>query len=267
MRRDMVIRTVINGMIVEVGLYGYDSTSDVAEQVGEVSHRFAACTIGCVKFPMTVWSQRSPATEPRDMFPTTDTALNRCGDAARYTAASRVPAIRLPWIITPSAGRITARSRIPTKLGAPTLHERSFPDTVTSCTDSMSTPCPAVSLVSTLPEITRCAPAPPEWCTTRIAEPLTPRRRIVLLATTTRSATLLKSSTPFPTFSMAVSEFSCVGRAVDPVQAMARVKRSPKRMANCALAMHHSRPGMVHSFSDRFKTRNSSFRAASSVGK
>src|SRR3954468_3194097 len=65
----------------------------------------------------------------------------------------------------------------------------------------------------------------------------------------------------------AVSEFSCVGRAVDPVQAIARVKRSPKRMANCALAMHHSRAGMVHSFSDRFKTRNSSFRAASSVGK
>src|SRR5215203_2019416 len=65
----------------------------------------------------------------------------------------------------------------------------------------------------------------------------------------------------------AVSEFSCLGRAVDPVQAMARMKRSPKRMANCALAMHHSRAGMVHSFSDRFKTRNSSFRAASSVGK
>src|SRR4051794_17690577 len=65
----------------------------------------------------------------------------------------------------------------------------------------------------------------------------------------------------------AVSEFSCVGRAVNPVQAIARMKRSPKRMANCALAMHHSRAGMVHSFSDRFKTRNSSFRAASSVGK
>src|SRR3954451_13633120 len=48
---------------------------------------------------------------------------------------------------------------------------------------------------------------------------------------------------------------------------MARVKRSPKRMANCALAMHHSRASMVHSFSERFKTRNSSFRAASSVGK
>ena len=49
--------------------------------------------------------------------------------------------------------------------------------------------------------------------------------------------------------------------------AMARVKRSPKRTANCALAMHHSRGGMVHSFSDRFKTRKSSFVAASSLGK
>src|SRR3954454_19195989 len=37
---------------------------------------------------------------------------------------------------------------------------------------------------------------------------------------------------------------------------MARVKRSPKRMANCAFAMQHSRAGMVHSFSDRFKTKN-----------
>ena len=64
-----------------------------------------------------------------------------------------------------------------------------------------------------------------------------------------------------------IRNFVCVGRAVDPVQAMARVKRSPKRMANWALAMHHSRAGMVHSFSDRFKTKNSSFRAASSVGK
>jgi transposase-like protein len=68
-------------------------------------------------------------------------------------------------------------------------------------------------------------------------------------------------------FSGAVSEISCVGRAVDPIQAMARVKRSPKRMANCALAIHHSRAGIVHSFSDRFKTKNNSFKAASSVGK
>jgi len=29
-----------------------------------------------------------------------------------------------------------------------------------------------------------------------------------------------------------IRNFVCVGRAVDPVQAMARVKRSPKRMAN-----------------------------------
>ena len=48
---------------------------------------------------------------------------------------------------------------------------------------------------------------------------------------------------------------------------MALVKRSPKRMANWALAMVHSRGGMIHSFSERFKTRNSSFVAASSVGK
>src|SRR3954468_13972284 len=40
-------------------------------------------------------------------------------------------------------------------------------------------------------------------------------------------------------------KFRVWGRAVAPVQAMARVKRSPKRMANCALAMHHSRAGMA----------------------
>ena len=49
--------------------------------------------------------------------------------------------------------------------------------------------------------------------------------------------------------------------------AMARVKRSPKRTANWALAMHHSRGGMIHSFSDRFKTRKRSLVAASSLGK
>jgi transposase-like protein len=37
--------------------------------------------------------------------------------------------------------------------------------------------------------------------------------------------------------------------------AMARVKRSPKRTANCVLAMIHSRGPIFHSFSDRFKTR------------
>src|ERR1700675_3548181 len=55
--------------------------------------------------------------------------------------------------------------------------------------------------------------------------------------------------------------------AVQHDQAIARVKRSPKRMANWALAMHHSRGGMIHSFSQRFKTRKRSFVAASSLGK
>jgi hypothetical protein len=49
--------------------------------------------------------------------------------------------------------------------------------------------------------------------------------------------------------------------------AMALVKRSPNSTANWALAIDHSRGGMVHSFSVLFKTRNSSFSAASSVGK
>src|SRR5204863_4912046 len=50
-------------------------------------------------------------------------------------------------------------------------------------------------------------------------------------------------------------------------QSMAAVKRSPKRTANWDLAMDHSRGGMIHSFSERFKTRKRSFVAASSLGK
>jgi hypothetical protein len=50
-----------------------------------------------------------------------------------------------------------------------------------------------------------------------------------------------------------------VGRRFEHQAAMALVKRSPKRMANCALAMIHSRGPIFHSFSDRFKTRKSSF--------
>ena len=57
------------------------------------------------------------------------------------------------------------------------------------------------------------------------------------------------------------------GRASDDIQAMARVNRSANRTANCAFAMAHSRGGIFHSFSERFKTRNRSFRAASSFGK
>ena len=58
-----------------------------------------------------------------------------------------------------------------------------------------------------------------------------------------------------------------MGRRFEHQAAMALVKRSPKRTANCALAMIHSRGPIFHSFSDRFKTRKSSFIAASSLGK
>ena len=44
-------------------------------------------------------------------------------------------------------------------------------------------------------------------------------------------------------------------------------KRSSNRIANCALAMAHSRGGILHSLSARFKTRNRSLRALSSLGK
>ena len=60
---------------------------------------------------------------------------------------------------------------------------------------------------------------------------------------------------------------SVCGRAVKHYAAMALMKRSPNRTANWALAMDHSRGGMVHSFSVLFKTRNSSLVAASSLGK
>lgn len=48
--------------------------------------------------------------------------------------------------------------------------------------------------------------------------------------------------------------FVC-GRAVEHQPAMAFVKRSPKMTANWAFAMVHSRGPILHSFSERFKTR------------
>jgi transposase len=51
-----------------------------------------------------------------------------------------------------------------------------------------------------------------------------------------------------------VSNFVC-GRAIEHYAAMALMKRSPKMTANWALAMDHSRGGIFHSFSDRFKIR------------
>ncbi len=64
-----------------------------------------------------------------------------------------------------------------------------------------------------------------------------------------------------------LSEILCMVWAVEHRQFIAFVNLSPKRIANWALAMDHSRAGMVHSFSLLFKTRNSNFVAASSVGK
>ena len=55
------------------------------------------------------------------------------------------------------------------------------------------------------------------------------------------------------------------GGSID--HAIAIVKRSPKRTANWDLAMDHSRGGMIHSFSERFKTKKRSLVAASSLGK
>jgi len=48
---------------------------------------------------------------------------------------------------------------------------------------------------------------------------------------------------------------SVCGRAVEHYAAMALMKRSPKMTANWALAMDHSRGGIFHSFSERFKIR------------
>ncbi len=48
---------------------------------------------------------------------------------------------------------------------------------------------------------------------------------------------------------------SVCGRAVEHYAAMALMKRSPKMTANWAFAMDHSRGGIFHSFSDRFKIR------------
>ena len=57
------------------------------------------------------------------------------------------------------------------------------------------------------------------------------------------------------------------GGRVEHQPAMALVNRSPNNTANWAFAMAHVVGGIFHSFSERFKTRNKSLIAASSVGK
>ena len=66
-----------------------------------------------------------------------------------------------------------------------------------------------------------------------------------------------------PDLEYGICQEFCVWDRVDQVMA----KRSSKRMANCALAAVHSRAGILHCLAARFKTRNSSFSTASSVGK
>ena len=52
-----------------------------------------------------------------------------------------------------------------------------------------------------------------------------------------------------------LSGFPCAAGRLIIRPAMALMKRSPKITANCAFAMVHSRGGIFHSFSDRFKIR------------
>src|SRR4051794_16455693 len=60
---------------------------------------------------------------------------------------------------------------------------------------------------------------------------------------------------------------SVYGPRIEHPAAQAARKRSSNRIANCALAIAHSRGGILHSFSARFKTRKRSLRALSSLGK
>ena len=69
-----------------------------------------------------------------------------------------------------------------------------------------------------------------------------------------------------PRYAGTVRNFVC-GPWAEHFGAQAIWKRSSNRIANCALAMAHSLGGILHSFSARFKTRNRSLRALSSVGK
>jgi hypothetical protein len=60
---------------------------------------------------------------------------------------------------------------------------------------------------------------------------------------------------PSSNLSAGTVRISVCGRAVEHYAAMALMKRSPKMTANWAFAMDHSRGGIFHSFSDRFKIR------------
>lgn len=71
----------------------------------------------------------------------------------------------------------------------------------------------------------------------------------------------------FESGALGLSVISCVDGRFNIYAAKALIKRSPKMTANWALAIVHSRGGIVHSFSDLCKIRYSNLVAASSDGK
>ena len=73
--------------------------------------------------------------------------------------------------------------------------------------------------------------------------------------TASGNTAVIASGKPFrpSTTASGTVKISVCERAVEHYAAMALMKRSPKMTANCALAMDHSRGGILHSFSERFK--------------
>jgi hypothetical protein len=74
-------------------------------------------------------------------------------------------------------------------------------------------------------------------------------------------------NTGFGTLRGAYQEFRVRAGRTSSQATIAFEKRSANMTAIWALAAAHSRGGIFHSFSERFKTRNSNFSAASSLGK
>ncbi|MGY3333761.1 hypothetical protein ACVILI_006838 [Mesorhizobium sp. USDA 4775] len=86
-----------------------------------------------------------------------------------------------------------------------------------------------------------------------IVEVRNPRWMLCIWSNSWRGRRLRKETPSSP--SPGTVRNSVCGRAVEHYAAIALMKRSPKMTANWALAMVHSRGGIFHSFSDRFKIR------------
>ena len=83
----------------------------------------------------------------------------------------------------------------------------------------------------------------------------TAKRGVEIIVSVAPGAASRPRSTRSSTGKVGPVRISVCGRAVEHYAAMALMKRSPKMTANWALAMDHSRVGIFHSFSDRFKIR------------